>query len=58
MGAVLPWSALGLDNSYRVRDLWAHTDRGTPAEVSSESVTAHGVVMFRLKKQEGAGNNQ
>jgi len=49
----IPWHDLAIGNSYAVRDLWAHSDRGAPSEVSSQSVPAHGVVMFRLKKHTG-----
>jgi alpha-galactosidase len=50
MRAVVPWKALGIDTKCPVRDLWAHIDLGRAAEVSSQPVAAHGVVMFRVKK--------
>ena len=53
----IPWNDLAIGNSYAVRDLWAHSDRGAPSGVSSQSVPAHGVVMFRLKKHTGEGGN-
>lgn len=50
MRAVIPWDHLGIDKSYSVRDLWAHADRGTLSEFSSDSVPGHGVIMLRLKR--------
>lgn len=50
MRVVVPWNALGIGPNYAVRDLWAHADRGTPSEFSSETVPAHGVIMLRLRK--------
>ena len=44
------WSSMGIDKNYAVRDLWAHADRGTTADVLSEPVPAHGVRMFRLHR--------
>lgn len=44
------WSALGLSGDYKVRDLWAHADRGTGSEAFWANVPAHGVVMLKLTK--------
>ena len=52
MRTILPWKALGIDKNESVRDLWTHADLGKVQEISSEAVAAHGVVLFRLKKQQ------
>ena len=50
MRPVISWKTLGLDETYAVRDLWAHEDRGKTTGVFSEPVTSHGVIMLRLTK--------
>ncbi|MGB7212722.1 MAG: glycoside hydrolase family 27 protein [Gemmatimonadales bacterium] len=43
------WKELGLDTtSLRVRDLWAHADRGVQKDGWSAVVPSHGVVMVRV----------
>jgi alpha-galactosidase len=37
--------------TYKVRDLWAKTDRGTTAETLIAEVPAHDVLMLRLDKK-------
>ena len=42
------WSDIGVQGSHKVRDLWAHADRGKfPQEYAAE-VPSHGVVMVRV----------
>ena len=43
------WSDIGLNGSARVRDLWAHADRGSASDEFSAQVPSHGVVMIRLE---------
>ncbi len=44
------WSDLGLSGAYRVRDLWAHANRGVHRDHYTATVPAHGVVMLRVRK--------
>jgi alpha-galactosidase len=43
------WSDLGLSGSRRVRDLWAHADRGSVADRYSAEVPSHGVVLLKIE---------
>ncbi len=43
------WSDIGLNKSARVRDLWAHADRGNMSDQFSADVPSHGVVLIRLE---------
>jgi alpha-galactosidase len=48
------WTQLGLSpGKAKVRDLWAHADRGEVAEGFSTTVPAHGVVMLRVTQPGG-----
>ena len=42
------WSDLGVNGSRKVRDLWAHADRGKFSEDYTVEVPSHGVVMVRV----------
>ncbi len=42
------WTDIGLTGKARVRDLWAHADRGEAADEFSAEVAPHGVVMLKL----------
>ncbi len=44
------WSDLQLKGKPKVRDLWAHADRGSVADRFTAKVPAHGVVMIRVAK--------
>ena len=44
------WEELKLSGRHRIRDLWAHADRGEFAEKFSAEVQGHGVVMIRIAK--------
>jgi alpha-galactosidase len=44
------WVDLKLRGPLKVRDLWAHADRGTFADGFSARVAPHGVVMIRLSR--------
>jgi alpha-galactosidase len=44
------WSALGISGTYKVRDLWAHADRGSGTDAFWANVPPHGVVLLRLMK--------
>jgi alpha-galactosidase len=44
------WSDIGLNGKARVRDLWAHADRGEVADQFSADVPSHGVVMIKLQR--------
>jgi alpha-galactosidase len=46
----LAWADLKLSGALRVRDLWAHADRGRVADSFTANVPAHGVVMLRLSR--------
>jgi alpha-galactosidase len=43
-------SDLHLSGSYKVRDLWAHADRGSFKDEFSAEVPSHGVVLIRLDR--------
>jgi alpha-galactosidase len=45
------WSDVGFSGEARVRDLWAHADRGAAANEFSSEVPSHGVVMIRVEPQ-------
>ena len=45
---VVRWSALGFQGSPMVRDLWAHKDLGSIADLFSARVPAHGVVLIEV----------
>jgi alpha-galactosidase len=42
------WSELGLSGKLKVRDLWAHLDKGALEGSFSAEVPSHGVVMIRV----------
>ena len=42
-------SDIGLTGKARVRDLWAHADRGEMTEEFSAEVPSHGVVMLKVQ---------
>ena len=42
------WRGIGMSDTARVRDLWAHADLGTFARRFTATVPAHGVVMVRI----------
>ncbi|HZQ53901.1 MAG TPA: glycoside hydrolase family 27 protein [Bryobacteraceae bacterium] len=44
------WSDIGISGKARVRDLWAHADRGEMSDEFSAEVPSHGVVMIKLTK--------
>ncbi|MEO7143355.1 MAG: glycoside hydrolase family 27 protein [Bryobacteraceae bacterium] len=44
------WNDLGLKGSHRVRDLWAHADRGSVADEFSADVPSHGVVLVKVAR--------
>ena len=44
------WSDIAVSGTVRVRDLWAHADRGTASDLFAADVPSHGVVMVRLEK--------
>ena len=44
------WSDLKLSGSHKVRDLWAHADRGGQADGFTAKVAPHGVVMIRVSR--------
>ena len=43
------WKDLGLSGKHRVRDLWAHQDRGSHKDEFWYQVPSHGVVLLRVK---------
>jgi len=43
------WSDIGIRGAHRVRDLWAHADRGPFTGEFSANVPSHGVVMVKIK---------
>jgi alpha-galactosidase len=43
------WSDIGLNKKARVRDLWAHADRGVMPDQFSADVPSHGVVMIKAQ---------
>jgi alpha-galactosidase len=44
------WSDIGITGSHKVRDLWAHADRGEFTDEFSADVPSHGVVMIKIAK--------
>ncbi len=42
------WSDIGVKGSHKVRDLWAHADRGKFSDEYAAEVPPHGVVMVRV----------
>ena len=44
------WSDVGIKGSHKVRDLWAHADRGAFDNEFSAEVPSHGVVMIKIAK--------
>ncbi len=44
------WSEIGINGSWKVRDLWAHADRGSFAGEYAVEVPSHGVVMVKLTR--------
>ncbi|HLJ17115.1 MAG TPA: glycoside hydrolase family 27 protein [Bryobacteraceae bacterium] len=44
------WSDLGLSGSHKVRDLWAHADRGEATGEYSAEVPSHGVVLVKIAR--------
>jgi alpha-galactosidase len=44
------WSTLGITGTYKVRDLWAHSDRGSGTDAFWATVQPHGVVLLKLTK--------
>jgi len=48
------WTQLGLSGGRaKVRDLWAHADRGEISDGYSTAVPAHGVVLLRVAQPGG-----
>ena len=47
---IAKWGDFGLSGSHRVRDVWAHTDRGKIKELFEAEVSPHGVVLIRVAK--------
>ena len=43
------WSDLKLSGKHKVRDVWAHQDRGAVQDQFSAEVPAHGVILIRIK---------
>jgi alpha-galactosidase len=44
------WSDIGIKGSHKVRDLWAHADKGAFKDEYSAEVPSHGVVMIKVAK--------
>jgi len=44
------WADIGITGSHKVRDLWAHADRGAFNNEFSADVPSHGVVMIKIAK--------
>jgi alpha-galactosidase len=44
------WSDIGITGSHKVRDLWAHAERGAFKDEYSADVPSHGVVMIKIAK--------
>ena len=42
------WSDIGVKGSHKVRDLWAHGDRGKFSDEYVAEVPSHGLVMVRV----------
>jgi hypothetical protein len=43
-------SEIGVTGKVKVRDLWAHADKGAAETELTETVEGHGVVMLRLTR--------
>jgi len=43
------WSDIGFSGKARVRDLWAHANRGAVADQFSAEVPSHGVVLIKIQ---------
>ncbi|HVW07821.1 MAG TPA: glycoside hydrolase family 27 protein, partial [Bryobacteraceae bacterium] len=48
--ATVKWSELGISGTRKVRDLWAHADRGTGEGSLWADVPSHGVVLLRISQ--------
>jgi alpha-galactosidase len=48
--ATAKWSDIGVTGTHKVRDLWAHADRGKVKDEYSAEVPSHGVVMIKIAK--------
>jgi alpha-galactosidase len=46
----MTWSAIGASGARKVRDLWAHADRGAGMEGYWADVPAHGVVLLKVTR--------
>ncbi|MGH9417309.1 MAG: glycoside hydrolase family 27 protein [Terriglobales bacterium] len=44
------WSDVGIHGSHKVRDLWAHTDRGAESDEYSAEVPSHGVALVKVSR--------
>ena len=44
------WSDIGVKGAHKVRDLWAHADRGKVKDEYTAEVPSHGVVMIKIAK--------
>ena len=44
------WSDIGVQGAHKVRDLWAHADRGKVKDEYTAEVPSHGVVMIKIAK--------
>jgi alpha-galactosidase len=44
------WSEIGISGAHRVRDLWAHQDRGEVSGEFAAEVPAHGVVLIKVSQ--------
>ena len=44
------WSEVGISGDRKVRDLWAHADKGKAKENYSAEVPSHGVVLVKLSR--------
>jgi alpha-galactosidase len=44
------WGDIGVQGTHKVRDLWAHADRGKVKDEYTAEVPSHGVVMLRIAK--------
>jgi alpha-galactosidase len=47
---IVKWSDIGIKGSHKVRDLWAHADRGSFNGEYATDVPTHGVVMIKIAK--------
>ncbi len=48
--AVARWTDIGIEGPQKVRDLWAHADRGTGSDAFWAEVPSHGVVLIKVTK--------